>query len=224
MPELMPQDKESYQKLYDAADHLLDQIPTEEGPQIGDTFTLRELTDAFFNKLTVPADLTSFEQLQAQVELIGGYLVMYRLFTDVINTSTWKDSINEDYQKLLAQYNLLKVSLDAVDDDFLDNLTVPCSDPLFLGFLDDQDVRMWTQQLMADQAPTLTDSQVETLINAWGTAVTKFAEDARKEATQINNENRVNPGQSTTIAHFFCIHDQLEGLYSELSTAVAVNS
>ncbi|HEY9907417.1 MAG TPA: hypothetical protein V6D18_07380 [Thermosynechococcaceae cyanobacterium] len=228
MPELTSQDRESYQKLYKAATGLSAKISFNQVEskklKISDSFTLEELTKAFSEKLSKPEDLYSFEQLQAKVELTGGYLTMYQLFADVISTSSVKDGINQASQELRTQYNQLKVSLEAVDDDFLDNVTRPSSDPLFLRLLTDRTdtkIKEWTQQLISDQAPALTDSEVEKLINAWGTVVTEFVEDARKEN---EDGSRVNPGQSTTIAHFFCIHEQLEGLYSELSTSVALNS
>ena len=229
MPELTLQDRESYQQLHDAAKKLqslpLSPELLKTNPNLS-TFT--ELTSTFFTQLLQPAKIASFGQLQSQVELTGGYLTMYRLFTKAINDLSEKADINKHHQELLMQYNQLKLSLDnqlkvsmeAVDDDFLDNVTTPCSDLLFLRFLKDKKVRTWTQQLINDQAPALTDSEVEKLINAWGTAVTKFVEDARKNT----DSGQVEPGQSTTITHFFCIHDQLEGLYSELSTSVALNS
>ncbi len=227
MPELTLQDRESYKKLYNAATTLRDTIPDKDkGPKINSSFTLEELTEAFVEKLTLtkPEALSSFEQLQAQVELTGGYLTMYQLLAVEISNNSAKDNINQAFQELQRHYNQLKMSLEAKasqevdDDDFLDNVTTPCSDPLFLGFLENEEVRDWTQQLMSDQAPALTNSEVQKLIDAWGKAVTKFVEDARKDG------NQVDPGRTETIAHFFCIHDQLEGLYSELSTAVALNS
>lgn len=221
MPELTLRDRESYQKLYDAAFDLQNLLLPLALPNLA---TLKQLTSTFYTNLLNPENLVSFGQLQSQIELTGGYLKMYGLFTkdiDNIPDLSQKNDINKHHQELLRQYNLLKVSLEAIDDDFLDHVTTPCSDPLFLSFLNDKEVRDWTQQLMSDQAPALTDSQVQTLINAWGTAVTKFVEDARQDA---NDSDPVKPGQSRTIAHFFCIHDQLEGLYSELSTAVAMNS
>jgi len=229
MPELTSQDRESYQKLYNAAKALLGiLLPKQELPeqeiQIGESFTLQDLTQEFTNNLPNSKNLSSFEELQAKVELTGGYLTMYQLFTRAIasiDDTSKKANINKHHQELLMQYNQLRVSLEAVDDDFLDNVATPCSDPLFLRFLKEKKVRTWTQQLMNDRVPALTDSEVQKLIDAWGTAVTKFVEDARKDA---NDSDPVKPGQSTTIAHFFCIHDQLEGLYSELSTSVALNS
>ena len=215
MPELTAQDIESYQKLYDAGQKLRDLLNVP---------TLKELTSTFFSNLPKPEKLSSFEQLQSQVELTGGYLTMYQLFATAIEAIPAKAAINEASQKLLIQYTQLKVSLEAVDEDFLDDVTTTCSDPLFIGLLTDTTdftVKTWTNQILSDQAPALTDSEVEKLINAWGTAVTKFVEDARKKD---EGGSRVNPGQSTTIAHFFCIHEQLEGLYSELSTSVALNS
>lgn len=218
MPELTLRDRESYQQLHDAASNLKDLLNSNS-----DLPTLKELTNTFSVNLLQPAEITSFGQLQSQIELTGGYLTMYRLFTEDLNSIPdfyQKADINKYHRELLMQYNQLKVSLDAVDDDFLDNVTTLCSNPLFLRFLEDDKVRTWTQQLMDDQAPALTDSEVQRLIDAWGIAVTKFVEDARKNT----DGGQVEPGQSKTIAHFFCIHDQLEGLYSELSTAVAVNS
>ncbi len=218
MPELTSQDRESYQKLYDAAQKLRDLLK--------DVPTLKELTSTFFKNLLEPGKLFSFEQLQSQVELTGGYLTMYQLFAAAIEAieNPAKTNINKASQRLLMQYTQLKLSLEAVDEDFLDDVTTTCSDPLFIGLLTDRTdstVKTWTNQILSDQAPVLTDSQVQQLIDAWGTAVTKFVEDARKEA---NASDPVKPGQSKTIAHFFCIHEQLEGLYSELSTSVALNS
>jgi hypothetical protein len=234
MPELTAQDRESYQKLRGAAIKLKEAILNGVEPQIGASPTLtelttlkkltalKELTEAFSAQLPEPEKLSSFEQLQSQVELTGGYLTMYQLFAAAIKTDdTALAAINEASQRLLMQYTQLKLSLEAVDEDFLDDVTTTCSDPLFIGLLTDFTVKTWTNQILSDQAPVLTDSQVQELINAWGTAVTAFVEDARKDA---NDSDPVKPGQSTTIAHFFCIHDQLEGLYSELSTSVALNS
>jgi len=227
MPELTQQDRESYQKLYSAAEDLsCEKIPPENGPQIGIGFTLKELTSAFFGKLLEPKDLSSFDELQSQIELTGGYLTMYQLFAEQIDLahSDQKDDINKASQKLSNQYNQLKASLEAIDDDFLDDLTTPCSDPLFLGLLTDSGtskVKSWTQQLLSDRSPVLTDDQVQNLVDAWGTAVRAFVEDARKHS---GTSDPVKPGRTETIAHFFCIHDQLEGLYSELSTAVVLNS
>jgi hypothetical protein len=221
MPELTSQDRDSYQQLYDAAQKLQGSLLSDLLKDVSNLSTLKDLTSTFSTNLLKPAKIASFGQLQSQVELTGGYLSMYRLFTVAINSiteSSQKANINKHHQELLMQYNQLKLSMEAVDDDFLDNVTTPCSDPLFLRFLKDKKVRTWTQQLMSDQAPALTDSEVEKLINVWGTAVTKFVEDARKEG------NLVDPGKTETIAHFFCIHEQLEGLYSELSTSVALNS
>jgi hypothetical protein len=233
MPELTLQDRESYQKLRGAAIKLKEAILNGVEPQIGASptltelttlkklTTLKELTEAFSAQLPAPEKLSSFEQLQSQVELTGGYLTMYQLFAAVIETDeTAKAAINEASQRLLMQYTQLKLSLEAVDEDFLDDVTTTCSDPLFIGLLTDFTVKTWTNQILSDQAPVLTDSQVQELINAWGTAVTAFVEDARKNT----DSGQVEPGQSKTIAHFFCIHEQLEGLYSELSTSVALNS
>jgi len=228
MPGLTSPDKESYQKLYGAAENLnkVFSTPLNPEPTIRQSFTLKELTGAFFAQLQLlkPADLNSFEQLQSKVELTGGYLAMYQLFTGVIeaiNVDATKTAINEASQKLSNQYNQLKVSLAAIDDDFLDDLIPPCSDPLFLGLLTDvgtSKVKSWTQQLLSDQAPALSDSQVQELIDAWGKAVTAFVKDTADKG------DKVEPGEPKTIAHFFCIHDQLEDLYSELSTSVALNS
>lgn len=226
MPELTPQDRESYQKLYKAAEALNKTIPHgEQGTKINSSFTLKELTSAFFSKLTHPDDDSfSFEQLPAQVELTGGYLAMYRLFTQAIDSiadPAKKADINKHYQELLKQYNQIKVSLDAVDDDILEDVTIPYSDPLFLSLLPKEpgNVKKWTEHLMANQSPALTDSEIQQLIVAWENAVTAFVEDAENQS-----QGNVDPGKTDTIAHFFCIHEQLEGLYSELSTAAALNS
>ncbi|MEA5552820.1 hypothetical protein VB713_17900 [Anabaena cylindrica UHCC 0172] len=220
MPQLTPQDRESYQHLYDAAQKLDTEIGSSS---LASLEILKGLTSTFFDKLITPEDLSGFEELQSQVALTGGYLTMVQLFAEAIEESQNKlyININQASQKLLREYTQLKVSLEAVDEDFLDDVTTICSDPLFLGLLTDTTglkVKTWTNQILSDRTPILDDSQVQGLINAWGTAVGAFAEDARKQ------DASVYPGETETIAHFFCIHDQLEGLYSELSTAVALNS
>jgi len=238
MPELTQQDKDSYRKLYSAAEGLsklysaakglsCEEPPTENVPQIGIGFTLKELTSAFFGKLLKPDDLSSFNELQLQIELTGGYLTMYKFFPEPIDLADrdQKDYINKASQELLIQYTQLKKSLKAEEDDFLNGVTTPHSDPFFLELLTDSGtskVKSWTQQLLSDRyrSPVLTDDQVQNLVDAWGIAVTAFFEDARKQRSLVG----VKPGEAQTIAHFFCIHDQLEGLYSELSTSVALSS
>jgi hypothetical protein len=236
MPELTPQDRESYQRLRAAAETLDSQLcgadikiagqklsQAEEKAQ-SSLPTLRNLTKEFFTSLLPTENLSSFAKLQAQIEIVGGYLALYKIFTETINKTTNKADINTAYQKLLTEYNPLRASLEAADDDFVDELIPPSSDPLFLGFLEDnteQKVKTWTQQLMSDQAPALNGGKVQKLVDAWGLAVTKFLEDAQKENTA---EDQAVPGESNTIAHFLSIHDQLDGLYSQLSTAVALNN
>lgn len=231
MPELTPQDRESYKHLYDAATGLNNLLNHDLLKDVSTLSALKELTNKFSSELPQPRDLDSFGQLQSKVELTGSYLTMYQLFTDVIEginiesskreLNTLKTKINEATQKLLLQFNQLKVFLEAVDDDFLEDLTIRYSDPLFLSLLPAGNVKKWTTQLIADQAPALEDDDVQVLINAWRKAVTEFVDDARRK----NEENgQLTPGRTETIAHFFYIHEQLEGLYSELSTATALNS
>jgi hypothetical protein len=215
MPELTSQDRESYQKLYMAATKLNSEIAKKT---TADFTILKSLTTQFLKSLLKPEDLSSFEQLQSRVELTGGYLVMYQLFVDALEqNSTTTDGIDQESQELRKQYNQLKLSLAEVDDDFLDGLSTPCSDPLFLSLLTDKSVKKWTDQILSDRLPALTDSEVQTLTKAWGTAVAKFVEDARTQGAVV-------PGKAETIAQFFCIHSQLEDLYSTLSKAVASNS
>lgn len=246
MPEITSQDRESYQKLYVAAEALSTSISSINVSSTNVSSTnisstnileslnpLKGLTSAFFSQLIKPEALSRFDQLQSQVELTGGYLTVYQLFVTAIeaiteeNAIATKAAINEASQRLSIQYSQLKLFLEAKasreadDDDFLDGVTTPHSDPLFLGLLTDStfpNVKNWTQQILSDRPPALMDDQVQNLINAWGTAVTEFVEDARKSGASVD------PGQSKTIAHFFCIHDQLEGLYGELSTSVALHS
>jgi hypothetical protein len=218
MAKLTPQDRENYQKLYNAADNLSKLIPDSNN-------SLKELTSVFVNNLSETKALSSFDQLLSQVELTGSYLTIYQLFADTIKNN---DAINKASLDLRTSYNQIKVSLnqtkaslEAVDDDFLDDLTTPCHDSLFLEFLPDTKVKTWTKKLLNDQALALENEQVENLINAWGNAVTTFVEDARKKNEA---KSRLDPTRTETIAHFFCIHNQLEELYSELFTVVALNS
>lgn len=217
MPKLTSQDKDSYKKLYNAAITLNSKIPDgDQSPTINASFTLKELTSAFCQKLTEPVTVSSFEQLQAQVELTGGYLTMYRFFTESLDSSeTFQTGINRHYQELLMQYKQLKMSLEAVNQDFLDNLTVSC-DSLFLTLLKDRNTRECTEKLLSDQGLPM-NCDIQQLVYAWEGAVKAFVEDAKQPCGQLK------PGETKTIAQFFCIHEQLEKLYSELSSA-ALNS
>lgn len=223
---LTPQDIESYKKLRDAV-NAVDMV---EGIPGNDPFKV--LIKALKEKLTKSERLPSFDELQFQVELTGGYLTIYQLLVEKIKWSITnaddlnkaKEKLNRASNELQIYYNQLKVSLDAIDSDFLDDVTTISSDPLFLRLLTDKDARNWTEKILRDQAPALKDGEVEKLINAWGTAVGAFAEDARKQYEPNGQANLAVPGQTETIARFFSIHDQLEGLYSELSTAIALNN
>jgi hypothetical protein len=218
MAELTSQDKESYLKLYGAATELDNKVKSVTSPDLT-LATLKSLTATFSTSLLKPASLTSFGQLQAQVELTGGYLTMYKLFAKVIETLTdsVKKEINQYRHELQIQYNQLKVSLAAIDDDSLDNLISPCSDPLFLGFLKG-DVKNWTNEILSNRALALSDSQVQELINAWGNVVSSFVEDAQVTTT----DDKVIIGDSKTIESFFCIHNSLETLYGRLGTNVSL--
>ena len=219
MAGLPSQDKESYSKLYGVATDLDNKIKSVPSPDLTLT-TLKSLTTTFLTSLLKPASLNSFGQLQAQVELAGGYLTMYQLFAKVIETLTdasVKKDINQYRHELQIQCNQLKVSLAAINDDSLDNLISPCSDPLFLGFLKG-DVKNWTNEILSNRALALPDSQVQELINAWGNVVSSFVEDAQV----TNTDDKVNIGDPKTIESFFCIHNSLETLYGRLGTNVSL--
>jgi hypothetical protein len=236
MPELTPQDRESYRKLRDFSKNLNSNIQKITG---GNQLlsTLKNLTSELWKQLEPTEKPSNFNELQEQVELVGGYLAMYKIFVEQVNgvksvsspnsAADVVNAINSAHQEVLTEFNKLRGFIEAADDDFVDEIIPLCSDPLFLGFLEGDPKKM-TQQLMSDQVPALTDNQPQTLVDAWGVAVMKFTEDARleglPEASDGNDKNYVKPGKSETIAHFFCIHDQLEGLYSQLSTAVSLSS
>ncbi|MBU7587369.1 MAG: hypothetical protein KAF91_31825 [Nostoc sp. TH1S01] len=250
MPDLTPQDKESYEKLYNAAKDLKDlfekisSINKEESMKlkIGDSFTLEELTKAFFDNLlpTQEQKFSRFEELQAQIELTGAYLTMYQLFAEVISNSSIQEKINQAIQELRTQYNQLKESLAKVGNNFAENVSleeigdkssenvslevvgnnfseqekIPDSDALFLKLLGNQDIKDQTKQLLSDRRLPK-DCNVQNLIDAWGEAVKAFVEDPVKASTN-KAKIKVTPGETETIANFFRIHDQLERLYSKL--------
>jgi hypothetical protein len=211
----------SYSELYGAATELNNKIKSVTVTSPDSTLTtLKSLTAMFSTSLLKPESLPSFGQLQAQVDLTDCYLGIYKLFAKGIETITdasVKKDINQYSHELRIQYNQLKVSLAAIDDDSLDNLISPCSDPLFLGFLKG-DVKNWTNEILSNRTPALSDSQVQELINAWGNVVSSFVENAQ----DTNTDDKVNIGDSKTIESFFCIHERLETLYGRLGTNVSL--
>jgi hypothetical protein len=233
MPELTPQDRESYQKLRTAIEQLNTSITSISDNKV--LTTLKGLTLELWDQVKSSGKPKNFEELQGLSEVVGGYLAIYKIFAKQVNSLKSGNppapsvdiisAISSAHQELLAEYTKLSGFIKAADDDFIDEIVSLRSDPLFLGFLEDikdePKIKIWTQQLMSDQAPALGDGKVQKLVDAWGTAVTKFLEDAQKGNAA---EDQAVPGESNTIAHFLAIHDQLDGLYSQLSTTVALNN
>ncbi len=129
-------------------------------------------------------------------------------------------------QKFSDAIENLKRSLQVVEDekvDLTDEIEELQTDSLFFGLLKKQDPRFqeWTQKLIDDRDPNLNENEIKQLTDAWGTAVQKFVEDARKEGESCD---KVTPGKPETFASFFRIHNELEKLYSELADTETVQA
>jgi hypothetical protein len=120
----------------------------------------------------------------------------------------------ENLQRSLQVLEDRKVDLTGKIEDFQ-------PDSLFLRFIPggaNGKLQKWTKILIDDRDPNLKEEQINSLTQAWGTAVSAFAEDARKPG------KKVEPGQPDTFAHFFRIHKELEILYSRLADTETVQS
>lgn len=81
--------------------------------------------------------------------------------------------------------------------------------------------RTLTEQLFSNRRLDLNDAELNRLISAWGEAVSSFIRDAQDTDDDRNSrQDRLDFGESDTIANFLCIHDRLETLYGRLATNV----
>jgi hypothetical protein len=162
-------------------------------------------------------------KLRERIDLVDGYLKIHALILP--NKSA-------DVQGIVNLIHELNRSLKVVEDETLeltDEVESFCDDSLFLEFFDKlpspdytpaviKQLKNWTEALLSDRVPNLNETQINQLIQAWGKIIEKFVEDARTTGD-------VEPGEPETFAHFFCIHSELENLYTKLGdTEIVQNS
>jgi hypothetical protein len=184
---------------------------------LGDSHNLlKVLVNVFVDgQLSVP--LISVAELEDRCQLINSYLdVEQCLEAAVPLTPDEQEAIAPLYQAFLNQFEKCKAACGHSKCPPIDDFTTPCQDDVFLGFIDGN-AKTWTQKLLDGQIPCLNRHQIQQLIEAWGCAIQAFVKDARETG---DNDN-VKPGKPETLAHFFCIRDELETLYDRLSTVVA---
>jgi hypothetical protein len=201
MAELTQEDRENYEKLKAAFNSLNGkEIPSIQG-----------ITESVNNEIRKPLNNDTGE-LRTRVDLVNGYLKIQTLV---------EPDKSADVQEILNLNNQLNRSLKVVEDERLvltDEIESIYFDSLFLQFLRklscSQNFVTWTEALLSDRDPNLTEQQINQLIQSWGQAVQKFVDDARKKGESYD---QVTPGDPETFANFFSIHNELETLYSRLA-------
>lgn len=195
MAELTQEDRDNYENLKTAFSKL-----NVQGQ-------LNQLKTTIFNQLPAVQAIINTDELDKKVELVGSFLKIYSILSP---------EKLADVQEIVTLNNQLKRSLKVVKDETVDlteEIESFSSDRLFLKFLSKDEFRSWTEALLSDRDPNLNDNQINQLIQAWGKSVQQFVEDARKKGS---SPDEATPGQPETFASFFCIHNELETLYSRL--------
>lgn len=217
MAELTQQDRENYTKLRDAVATLQKAIRTL-GDQLPQHKLLKGLVETLLAEAQFSSSPNTIEELESRLDRVDGYLASQRLLLDASSLNeAQQNAIAQSTQTLLNQSALIKASLQDIEDSdlsTLDDLNPPCVDALFMTFLPAKE-KGWTEKLLDGRLPALKDEEIQLLIDAWGTAVYKVAEDARQEGEK---DGKLFPGKLDTIFRFFCIHEELEALYDRLST------
>lgn len=136
-----------------------------------------------------------------------------------------KEKLEQEFFNSLKK---IKVSLKVVEDENLalaEEIEDKCFDSVILDFLGNGE-KTQTKDLLnvKDRPPNLKEKQIRQLIEAWGTAVSKFVEDARsgKDNGKVEPVDPAKPNTQKTLASFFCIHNELEILYGRLADTETV--
>jgi hypothetical protein len=196
MAELIPEDRENYENLKTAFAKL--NYPGDK---------IQAITQSVNTELKKNLDNDTIE-LRKRVDLVDGYLKIHAVLLP---------DKSADVQEVLNLNNQLNRSLKVVEGETLDltnEIESVYSDSLFLEFLEDEQLKKMTEALLSDRDPNLHEQDINKLIQAWGKAVQKFVDDARKKG---GKDDRVTPGKPETFAHFFGIQNELETLYSRLA-------
>ncbi|MDM9580115.1 hypothetical protein [Nostoc sp. GT001] len=183
------------------------------------------------NVLNIDTNPNNTDELRQKIEELEFYLkILKRLGEELFKVDATKLSSNpknkEEKEKLEQDFlNLLtelKYSFKVVAEKPLDStgeIEELCSNSVILGFLQDTDivVKQNTQALLENRIPNLSEEQINNLTSAWGTAINEFVEDARQSGGKLEPANPEEPGTQKTLANFFCLHNELELIYSRLA-------
>lgn len=218
MAELTLEDRENYEKLKTAFAKL--PYKFKEG-------NIKTILNQIITRLNSTPQNT--DELKEAVTLVDGYLKIVSILDIkpylIDQTDKNVEDVKNLHQEVLNFNNRLITSIKVVEEttlDLTDEIESFCSDSLFLEFLrklSTPDLVKLTEALLSERIPNLDDTQINQLIQAWGKVVHKFVEDARKKG---EGNGRVTPGQSETFASFFCIHSELETLYTRLADTATV--
>lgn len=207
---LTSQDQENYGKLRTAA--------TEWKNAVNKLDNSYNVIKALVSKLVdelLPKPLNSSEELENRYKLVESYLsVEQDLEAGVPLPLAEQKAIAPLQQAFLTQLAHCKAAYSHSKCPPIDDFTTPCRDELFFGFITDSEAEKWTQTLLDRKIPCLNRHQIQQLIGAWECAIQTFVEDAQKKSEL---GGKVSPGKPETLAHFFCIRDELETLYDRLS-------
>jgi hypothetical protein len=214
MAELTDQDKQNHEDLKDASTVLHNQKNNLQ-PE------LEMLISAVHNNIILP--LQNLAELEERLTHVDAYLLMQ----DFLQKNP-SDSIIQATQKLRDQSTLIKASLQSFEDadlSKLDDFTPACRDDQFFKLISDtpkikgKTAKKITLDLLDGLSPNLSSADITELTDRWGIAVSGIVKDAQNSEGETNKQ--LDPGTPTTIARFFCIHEELEDLYDKVSNLVA---
>jgi predicted nucleic acid-binding Zn-ribbon protein len=216
MAKLTEQDKKNYDKLKEAFKKI---DPKSE------SLSLKAAKD----KITIDDIPKETEALRERIERIERYIEFSNDFGNLIKFTGDGEDAGKFEQQFSDAIENLQRSLNVIEDEALDltnEIEELQPDNLFLKFVANKKSKEWTRILIKNRDPNLEEEQIDQLTKSWGTAVSKFVEDARKpkDPTKHQPDGQVEPGQSDTFAHFFRIHKELEILYGRLADTEAVQS
>jgi hypothetical protein len=214
MIEFTEQDKANYESLKDASTTLHKQKDNLRSE-------LRPLIDA------VHANIISSLQNVLEMEGRLAHVDAYLLMQDFLQKDP-SHSIIQATQKLRDQSALIRASLQNIEDadlSKLDDFDFPCRDDQFLNLIratpkiNNKTAKELTLSLLNGLSLNLSNADITELTDRWGTAVSGIVKDAQNSEGDTNKH--LDPGTPSTIARFFCIHEELEDLYDKVSNLVA---
>lgn len=221
MADLAPQDAEKYEDLKNA-------FSQHNKEKDGD-----ETVKKILGSVEIETKPNNTSELRQKIDTLELYLKILKLWQvelfKVVPNNPPNPQNKEEKEKLEQEFftslDALKLSLKVFKDETLDlteEIEDKCSDSVILDFLQapiPMEQQKYTEDLLDDRVPNLNNqTQVEKLIQAWETAVSAFVADARKYGNDFNPANSEDPKNTQkTLAGFFCIHNELELLYSRLA-------